>query len=687
MAQTMTAAPATAATAARFPVLEAAEIALPAMERGSFLVLAGAGEDASEAAFAVARTVAPHVVRVAEVAPGFRTLDGIAAVFAAVLPVVEREAPELLEAGAAPGSFLLDPYRVKEIGVSHIGESVTFAVTRRISRESHDAALVVDRIARSLLEIQRRCPTFREGLALFVPSLERWDRPSLRCLYRAVLLTEAGDRLAVVATATTLPDAARPDAAPAAGAGPAGGAAPAAGAAVPPGPAPLERIAWARARFFHRLGETGVVRILPGAGAPLPSQGWGRPPVPGSFPDLLLAMGDALVFQNYERVYHLGDEALRRARDPEEAAQAHRLLGIAHAQLEDFDGAVDEIDRAAGLTARPAFGAHLAYLAGLIQTKRRYDPAGAMRRYGEGLALLGGAAGGAAGADPVEERVERAWLLNGRALALTLQAKACEDAADRERLMSQSFALELEAFELVKETGGAASSYLRHNLLANLTFLLEISGRFKEAVRFWRRAFERYLATDSQSFKSVFAGRLGQLLFKSGERAEGTAVLEEARDLCRRVGDPFHEEEVCIALGYCYSAMGDLERAHAAYRSAFDIARRLRDLDICDASLSGMLWCLATAGAAAELEALREAVVAAVPGTPLAERLAAAPPGDPLQALRACGVERPLPSPKLRAYIPSVDLEGTPRQDLNRYLVWSRGPLGRHGPDDKEAHR
>jgi hypothetical protein len=48
----------------------------------------------------------------------------------------------------------------------------------------------------------------------------------------------------------------------------------------------------------------------------------------------------------------------------------------------------------------------------------------------------------------------------------------------------------------------------------------------------------------------------------------------------------------------------------------------------------------------------------------------AGPAADLVGDLTAAGLPRPVPSPKLRAYIPGVDLEGTPSRDLNRYLVW-----------------
>jgi tetratricopeptide (TPR) repeat protein len=261
---------------------------------------------------------------------------------------------------------------------------------------------------------------------------------------------------------------------------------------------------------------------------------WAEAALPDDFGELLPSIGEALAYQNYERVYQLAYQALATMRDPEQEAQTRRLVGIAHAQLEDFAGAEREISRAAGLTADPAFGAHLQYLIGLIATKRVYDMDLALLHYQRGIEVLG------PGPDDTAERsVERSWLLNGQALVMTLKAKQASSGEERKGLFEKAFALEFEAFDGVKNLTGAAPSYLRHNLLANLTFLLEVSRRFGEAVTFWRRAFERYLAADSHAFEATFNTRLGLLLFKAGQHDEGIAMLEKARSACTsRRGSP-----------------------------------------------------------------------------------------------------------------------------------------------------
>lgn len=630
----------------------AAEIAFSALRRNAFLVVRGdAGADTVDT---IVHTVGPGEVCVAAVPPGFGTMDGMAQLFAALLPVVQREAPDLVTAEQLEsGLFTMNPYRARKVGVGYLAESVTFAVTRRISRESHQSALIIDAAARTLLAILRGCPTFARGMTVHVADLHRWDRPSLRCLYRLVLLAEESDRLTVV------------------------GCAPPSGGEVDADD-PVTRIGAARERFLTRLAATGVVRMLDGADvAGAGGAGTRHEPedgLPDRYDELLLAMGDALVFQNYERVFHLGRYALDRAADGEQEAQARRLIGIADTQLEDFASAGHNLERAAALTTDVPFAAHLHYLRGLIATKRQYDLETADDFYARGQRLLEVPPGGG---DPVGWRIERAWIHNGRALVNALRAKGLADVTARERLIADAFDLELRAFALVRGVPGAAPAYLRHNLMANLTFLLEISGRFTEAVRFWRGAFEAYLASDSKVFQVTFDARLGVLLVRAGETEEGIRLLQNSRAVAHETGDRFAEEEVCLKLAYAYDANGELGRAFDAYAASLRIAHELREADICVEALSGMLWALADEGQRDGFAALRDAVIDALPGTDLAAKLRGRPdPDDPPGLLRAAGVRKPMPSPKLRAYIPGVDLEGTPTQDLNRYLAWGGDTRG-----------
>lgn len=663
----------------RFPLPSDEEVEVFGLPRAAFLILTGTRNDVAgwrTCVDAAVETVASSVVRIDPVDAGYVNWSGLRQVRAALLPVVEQEAPELLSQEWFDAAWkIAEPYHAREVGVGYLSEAVTFAVTRRISRESHQSAQIIDRAAQALLRSRRDCPSFGDGLTLVIDDLHAWDRPSLRCLYRMVALARPADRISVIGFADAMEqptDANLDD--------------------------PGSRIPVARQRFFQRLGSAQPVRLVTvapadpsgargevgGAPAKQPVESE-REDVPGRYDLLLLAMGDALVFQNYERVFDLARFALHRAADPDQEAQARRLIAIADAQLDDFGLAAENLGRAVRLTPDPDFAAHLHYLTGLIATKRHYDLDGADAAYQRGLAALG---------DPGDEedvgrRVERAWLHNGQALVLALRAKAASDAESRQRFLAAAFDLELRAFSLVRGVPGAAPAYLRHNLMANLTFLLEISGRIDEAVSFWRRAFEAYLAGDSRAFQVAFDARMGLLLVKAGKVDDGVAMLRKARQVAEELSDQFGEEELCLKLGYAHTVRGDLRKAYLCYLDALRLGSRLREPDICLDAFVGMMWVLADADATEEFTAMCGIVARAVPDSSLVQRLTEVTGTElaPAEVLTTAGLPRPKPSPKLRAYIPGVDLEGTPTQDLNRYLVWGEGRLPQRPQQTLESDR
>lgn len=595
--------------------------------------------------------------------PGFQSFAGMHALVESIYPTVREEAPALAREYdqdvewlvSKPGpradleeSDAAEPTERSDAVPSDIPNSIIFAVVRRVSRESHHSAISIDRLAHFFLEAHKACASLRGARTYVIGDLESWDRPSLRCLHRVTELSTPDDNLAFVAF--TLPLRASGE----------------------PGDDLQTRVTWARNRFLSRLFSEPYARFLaapPGARAD--GIRWPRPEVPRSTHGLFLEVGSALSYQNYERVYLLCAELRGRAESDEDEAQATRLAGLAHAQLGDLPAAEEALTAAARLTVSPTFEAHLEYLVGLLSTKRHYDLDAALAHYARGLAALE-----REDADPAEVAVERAWLWNGQALAYTLRAKQLGPSSERDELLRRSLELELRAYDLVKDLKTPAGSYLRHNLLANITFLLEISRRYEQAIEFWTRAFERYLAADSPAFRIAFDGRMGLLLARLGRFAEAIASLEHALEACRRTGDPFYEERLCLALGFvCYRGE-DYETARDAFAEGARLAVRLRDPTALEEEVSGLLWTLVRSEGDEPLQELLEWVCATPPVRELGERVRAAlGQTDAESALEAAEIALPTPSPKLPSYIPQVDLEGTPDRDLNRYLVSAGGPL------------
>lgn len=584
------------------------------------------------------------VRRTPEVPSGFQNFAGLAALLDALNATVKDERSPAWSAHER-ALALVEAYRRADGAPSPsaraVPDATLFAITRRISRESHESALVIDDLARFVLEIHRECGSLAQGVLWMIDDLYRWDRPSLRCLHRVVDLSQPSDKIAFLGLLDMEPSVESPESVD-------------------------ERIAWARHCFFDRLAETGNFRPISIGRAPNSALKAATPPkVDTSAEDLLLEVELALGYQNYERVYALCGALIRRADGVgDDCSEAHRLLGITHAQLEDFTGAEHEFLMGADTAASATLRAHHYYLLGLLATKRRYRFDEAMRYYELGQRAL-------AGSDLSDPRVrlERGWLLNGDALAGVLRAKGLQS-EKRDRLTKRSLDLELEAYRLVKNDRGAHASYLRHNLLANIAFLFEIADRPADAITFWRRAFERYLVADSPVFGIGFHNRLGMLLFKAGRTAEARSALEEASKMARRSNDRFYEERTKFTQGYVALQSGDHNQSLEYFWAGAHLASELRDDRGLRDHVAGMLCSLAETGDEEDIKRLLIEAATLRPLTEDAQRALQAFDGEnAAEALAEAGLGLRQPSPKLPSYLPNVDLEGQGRRDLNRYLV------------------
>ncbi len=531
--------------------------------------------------------------------------------------------------------------RSDSVDARRVGESVTFAVTRRVSRESHHYAGVIDAFGRVVAEIAALSPA---GLAIVVPDLKRWDRPSIRALYRAALLISTSGRArGLVVAGAALPPGAQGD-------------------GYQPNDAARARVEFLGA-LADRPGVRTVARVETG-GAALPGM-WRLERDRWDRGEIVTEIGRALAYQNYERVYLLCQAGLPEAGDDAARADLRRLVAIAHAQRGAIEAAQRELALALELAGAPDLRAHLWYLRGLLHTKRDYDLDQASAAYAWGIAELEHADG-----DAPTTSLEQAWLCNGQALIEALQAKGAPHREAREAHLATAFELELRAFRLARGLASSAGSYLRHNLLANLTFLLEISGRYEEAISFWTRSFDRYLAADSPSFQAVFDYRLAVLLGRVGRYAEAQERLASVRAFCAARRDPFYEHSVCLALAFFAGHEGSWERAADLYRAAAELASRIRHEEGYCQAVGGLLLALAQAG---NRRALREALAhLRDAGAPLAALVVEATKGelgDLAAFLHEHGVQAPAPAPKLSPYVPSIDLEGTPSRDMNRFLA------------------
>ncbi|MFD0564906.1 hypothetical protein ACFQ2M_25070 [Kitasatospora saccharophila] len=548
--------------------------------------------------------------------------------------------------------LLTSPGQRQEIGrVLPFSEAAALGTTRRISRESHTSALWIDAAARLVAD----CARLVAGpgpLLLDVAALDRWDRPSVRVLYRAALVAADGSPGLLVRGFPGRPPTARNGV-----------------------------IGRLRSTFFDNLAaRRGVVVHGPERdrevdGGEFPENG--TPEIEsvvhralaGGLPDLLRLVGDSLAMQNFERSRLVSETARRlygsgavpAGEGPDLQVQLLRLEAISAAQVGDIAEAEQLLGQALELARRPEDVAHLNYLLALIATKRSYDPEAARTYYGRARRAVDDLA------DPsVEALVERAWVGNGLALVAVLEARRATDPDEREARFAEAYREELAAFAAVRGLPGMSAFYLRYNLGYNLSFLLEITGRYEQAQSFLTSVSSVLLSADRSDYLALYQYAIGLLRLRNQDFPGAAESLGLAVGLAESLRDPFYLERMLSALGYVEHKRGRHAEALAVFREGTRLARWLRDEDAYRQQLSGLLWSGVLGADPLDAETLAAAEVhfpAAV------HDLASGDRARSIAALHSAGAEILVPSSKLPSYVASVDLEGRPGHDLNRFLA------------------
>ena len=377
---------------------------------------------------------------------------------------------------------------------------------------------------------------------------------------------------------------------------------------------------------------------------------------------------EELAFQNYERVYVILEPLFRNSKiDKELQAQVYRLVALTDASRGDYAQAYRLLSIAYGMTKLATYKAHIKYLQGLIQTKRYYDLKAAEKDYETGLRCLGKKSN-----RDRQSLLENAWLLNGQALVRSLRAKNLSK-KDASKELEKALTLEIQAFNIAKGKVGADFAYLRYNLLANITFLLEITKQYNNAIKFWTKSFEQYLISKDSSFEIAYYTRLGLLKFKEGLVKSSIEELNKALKSSVSIHDSFYQERVLYSIAFIELNEKKFNESLSHFKKGLEITRDLQEMSSFYMHLCGALW------NAAYLNDNRlfwdtvslglKLVVNEHHKTLLNSLKKSAKDKNLINLLKNNDMEIPLPSPKLPSYIPSIDLEGTPSQDINRYLL------------------
>lgn len=585
---------------------------------------------------------------------GYESYASLQPLLEFIWSIASTEAPELIEEYRPYLQSVIPHLAGQEEGFRRYmpADAVILAITRRISRESHHSALLIDALARFILMAQRTCLSLQPALTFVLLGFECWDRPSIRVLCRLSQLSLSTDNVGWIALLNQKFQK------------------------EPDSQANLfDRLERSRANFLATVEESIEIQHDYCGESTL----FSLPPFLSEQerPISHDIVAEALSEQNYERVYFLCLLALKRETVKEEISRIWHFVALADANVKFYRESMQALDQALDFTSAPVSRARLRYLQGLLSTKRFYDLRIARDYYQQCEDEL-------AFADMQDPavRLEKAWLQNGRALMYTLEAKQAVS-EQREALLQKSFQLEIQAYTLVGKERGIVFAYLRYNLLANITFLLEISQRFEMAVSFWKRAFESNLAVGNPGFELAFQARLGLLMSKAGHYEDAEDILKQAFSKAIQLTDLYYQERIGYSLAYLYLQSGDTVQAAALFMEGFRLSTDMRLWENCLEQLTGALHCAAQC---CNLTLFSELTTyfAELPVDPRHEISAK------LQAfilsqkcpsrtdLEKGGISLKPPSPKLPSYIPEIDLEGKPERDLNRLLVSNDPSVTKH---------
>lgn len=521
------------------------------------------------------------------------------------------------------------PDELQEREATHgrlLAGSVAFSIMRRISRESYYTARIIDLAARAINDLLSSLPDCKEA---HIDYVDRLDRPSLKVFARAMLLLKREHRFKWLWHSQSDPfdgeiETDKLD-----------------DLFVASRRSFLRQLVAILAPEIRRQGSVGGVENI----SSLPNAS-------------VYDISAALVLQNYDACFSSA-EALLNSPERRERVEGLRLTAIAAVNIGRPDEAMRRLMVAERSCEQSGRCAHLCYLQGLIEAKRRYDLGESMAHYRRGLTVLEEVRSSETDDDLA---LERGWLLNGLALNEVIEWRRNSMAKEHLR---QAFEFERKALELVPDGDSAARVYLRFNLLANLAFLMELGGNFDVAIDTFAKAFDFGLDEFQgrrSRWQSTLGYRIGVLHYRAGRLQEAYRRLSEAAEWDTAEESWPTQERILRALGLVALKRGSLVEACEIFSKGCSLCLEARAADGLREHASGWINALLMGGQRRRANEIYEQLVI--------EENVVLSSAEPLRS-ETSYISMPSSelSPKLPAYYPEVDLEAIPHLDLNRYFT------------------
>jgi tetratricopeptide (TPR) repeat protein len=425
----------------------------------------------------------------------------------------------------------------------------TVAALRRVSRESAPMSSLIHQAAAAMLNTL----TTLGYQLIVIRQCDNLDRPSLKALFRANLLTSPSNRIRWEWQFDSSP------------------------------PSEIGAVAednsdlWRASRYrlmsiFREVLRPAIVSGRRGADRELENGIALQIP---SVPRISIAQACVwLGHLNYDACLLWASDRAASVQ-PEESTYVdlRRLLAIAALNIGEYERALQYLREGYDAAPHATLRAHLAYMLGLVTAKRHYDIGNSDRWYQVGMNQLNDVALD----DPGDPELERAWILNGIALNTILGARFAGYPIGS--VFQSTYALLNEAFNTVHGQNSPDRTYLRFNLLGNIGTLLEINGEFRLALKLNDDAFDASLASgldNENELRAHLITRRGSLLAKIGDFEEANRLYGEAVGLMQGISCPIREETLLRSEGALRLRLGRGSHARESFERGLDLAMSLR---------------------------------------------------------------------------------------------------------------
>ncbi|MGE6631742.1 hypothetical protein [Bacillus sp. NPDC077027] len=499
-------------------------------------------------------------------------------------------------------------------------DSVLYSVIRRISRESNASMNILNDLCMANLDlIYKVIEDTKSKFAIIVNNAELLDRGSLRFFTQLIKISTKKEFVLIwnfkqnVLNDSTVESS------------------------------NIEDI-FINGRFdiFKRVANNANPAITMSADIPAYGEkiNWGDFPFGSSLID---ESAKALITQNYDRALLICKKQL----DSEKKSDTFKIIGLVCSNIGYYKIAYKYFLMALSCCEEAEEKTHLNYLCGLIATKRLYDFKLARKHYNTALDII-------KTCETSQGKLEKAWVYNGLSFLDVLE----NSTGYKLHKFTDILQREIEAMDLIKSSKGYGPVYLRFNLISNITFLLEINKKYEEAFTLWSNKMGEFFSNRQSDLKVAYNYRLAMLAYKCNKVDFSISILETISNLLKPKNNFYTLEKIYYSLGYINLGLERYEEAKQYFQLGIDACLTVKEKIGAYKHFVGFNKAInRKVNQNGHIEELEEYY----------DKIFENSEGNFKQYTISSNLEAP--KTKLSSYNPIIDLEDTPKVDLNKYLI------------------